>query len=467
MAPAGFGKFGGDLLVGNFAYNFSEINAFDPTTGKFLGTLSDINGNPIRNQALWALTFGNGKSGGDANTLYFTAGINAEKDGLFGSIQPIPALSPKAPVVPNLPAVPQQTFSTVPASGDQNPYGVAFVPQGFPSGGMLNPGDILVSDFNNAANQQGTGSTILRYTPQGGTSVFFQGPTGLGLTGALGVLKSGFVLVGSLPTTYVGTTPTVHQGSLLILDSNGKQVGNPLTDSKLLDGPWFLAVNDHGRWAQVFVSNVLSGTVTRIDLMIPAGGNPVVESMTQIASGYQHEPNDAALVVGPAGLAYDPRKDILYVASTDDNAIFAIPNAGRTHHDHGMGKLIYQDPAHLHGPLGLVLAPNGDLIASNGDAVNPDDKHPNELVEFTPAGKFVGQFQLDPGNGGAAFGIAVSSVNGELRFAAADDNTNSLDVWTFQTRATHHKHHGHEGGEGHHHHRSDQEGHGSDDDDGD
>ena len=56
-----------------------------------------------------------------------------------------------------------------------NPYGVAFVPQGFPSGGALNPGDLLVSDFNNEANVQGTGSTILRYTPAGGTSVFFQG----------------------------------------------------------------------------------------------------------------------------------------------------------------------------------------------------------------------------------------------------------------------------------------------------
>jgi hypothetical protein len=112
-----------------------------------------------------------------------------------------------------------------------------------------------------------------------------------------------------------------------------------------------------------------------------------------------------------------------------------------------------------------VLAPNGDLIVSNGDAQNPDPNQPNELDEFTTRGKFVGQFQLDQGAGGAAFGIAVSNVNGQLRFAAANDNTNSLDVWTFQTRAAHHKHHGHEEGERHHHHRSDQEGHGSDDDD--
>src|SRR5262249_26810846 len=75
MAPAGFGPFGGDLLVGNFAFNFSEVNAFDPVTGKFLGTLSDDAGNPIRNQAMWAITFGNGGNGGAPNTLYFAAGI--------------------------------------------------------------------------------------------------------------------------------------------------------------------------------------------------------------------------------------------------------------------------------------------------------------------------------------------------------------------------------------------------------
>lgn len=92
LAPSTFGQFGGDLLVGNFAYNDSEINAFDPTTGKFLGTLTNASGQPILNPGLWALTFGNGSNGGDPNTLYFSAGINSEKDGLFGAIQALPSL---------------------------------------------------------------------------------------------------------------------------------------------------------------------------------------------------------------------------------------------------------------------------------------------------------------------------------------------------------------------------------------
>ena len=99
---------------------------------------------------------------------------------------------------------------------------------------------------------------------------------------------------------------SVGQGSLLILDRNGKVV-TTLSDSLFLDGPWDLTVNDQGSTAQVFVSNVLNGMVTRIDLTIPKGGNPIVESLTRIASGYLTRTDPAALVVGPTGLAYDAK----------------------------------------------------------------------------------------------------------------------------------------------------------------
>jgi uncharacterized protein (TIGR03118 family) len=90
LAPASFGGFGGDLLVGNFSFAVSEINAFDPLTGAFVGTITDKGGNPIINSGLWAITFGNGVNGGDPNTLFFAAGINGEADGLFGSLDPVP-----------------------------------------------------------------------------------------------------------------------------------------------------------------------------------------------------------------------------------------------------------------------------------------------------------------------------------------------------------------------------------------
>jgi hypothetical protein len=336
-------------------------------------------------------------------------------------------------IIPNLPS----TFlsaSTVPANGDVNPYGVAFVPKGFPTGGPLHAGDILVSNFNNSGNLQGTGTTIVDISPTGQQTLFFQGssaPGALGLTTALGVLKRGFVIVGSVPTLDGSSTSIQAPGSLLILNSQGTVV-TTLSSAGLLDGPWDLTIHDQGERAQVFVSNVLSGTVTRIDLKIPEHGNPVVEKETQIASGYLIRTDPAALVIGPTGLAYDADHDILYVASTGDNAIFAISHAKNRTTDAGMGRLVYQDNVHLHGPLALALAPNGDLIASQGDAVNPDPNQPSELVEFTPQGQFVAQLSVDA-SAGAAFGLALESSPHQIEFAAVDDALNTLDIWTINS----------------------------------
>ena len=335
-----------------------------------------------------------------------------------------------------LAGAPVQTATTIPSNGDLNPYGAAFVPQGFHSGGgPLRPGDLLVSNFNNSANAQGTGTTIVSVSPDGHTSDFFQGPahptgsTGLGLTTALGVLRNGFVIVGNVPTTD-GTSATVQQGSLLILNAHG-QVVQTLTSPTLLDGPWDLAVNDQGKHAQVFVTDVLSGTVTRIDLSVPKhGGAPSVLSETQIASGYAHRTDPAALLLGPTGLAFDRATGNLYVASTADNAVFVIHNALHRNTDAGMGALVYRDAAHLRGPLALVRAPNGDLIVSNGDAVNANSNHPSELVEFTRAGRFVHQFSVDA-TPGSAFGIALTFKDDDLQFAAVDDSTNSVKIWSF------------------------------------
>jgi DNA-binding beta-propeller fold protein YncE len=90
------------------------------------------------------------------------------------------------------------------------------------------------------------------------------------------------------------------------------------------------------------------------------------------------------VAIGPTGLAYDRGHDVLYVASTNDNTIFAISQAGSRANTGGQGTVIFSDAEHLHGPLGLALEPNGHLITTNGDAVNASGT-PNELVEFTPA----------------------------------------------------------------------------------
>lgn len=360
---------------------------------------------------------------------------------MVAAIQTTPAIAGEPP--PFLPNI--IISSTIPENGDLNPYGVAFVPPEFASGGPLKPGDILVSNFNNSNNVQGMGTTIISLTPNGfvapavptgqpgNATTFFQG-SGLGLTTALGVLRRGFVLVGNVPTSMgADGTLTIQQGSLLILDRTGKKVVAILTNQ--LNDPWDLTIDDDFDHATVFVSNVnnsttpqQNGTVTRLTLAI-SDSAVTVTSTTLIANGYTVEPNNAALVLGPTGLAHDQSTDTLYVASTADNAIFAVPNASSRSGppSGGTGTIIFQDD-HLRGPLALAFAPNGDLVTSNGDAVNAEPTQPSEIVEFTKAGKFVSQFNVDAGQGGA-FGIGIVPVGfTSFRLGAVDDNANDIIV---------------------------------------
>jgi uncharacterized protein (TIGR03118 family) len=86
LAPASFGKLAGSLLIGNFGNG--HINAFNPTTGKFIDSVRDPHGHILAIDGLWSLLVGNGGNGGTTNTVYFTAGPNGETDGLFGAITP-------------------------------------------------------------------------------------------------------------------------------------------------------------------------------------------------------------------------------------------------------------------------------------------------------------------------------------------------------------------------------------------
>jgi hypothetical protein len=324
----------------------------------------------------------------------------------------------------------QMVVSTVPSNGDLNPYGVAFVPQGFPNGGPLQPGDILVSNFNNSDNLQGTGTTIMRVAANGAVSTFFAGPphpggsSGLGLSTALAVLREGLVIVGNMPSID-GTSNTAMPGSLLIINKMGHLVST--ISGPNIQGPWDMTLLDQGNQAVAFVSMVLSGTVVRLNLDVAPNHVDVVRQ-TVIASGYQHRGDPAAFEVGPTGLVYDPTMDVLYVASTVDNEVFAVQNAGTRHDNGGTGTVIYTDTTHLHGPLAMAQAPNGDFLVSNSDVINSDPNQPSEIVEFTLQGQFVKQLNVDPAQGGS-FGLAVNVNGGTAFFAAVDDNTATLTIW--------------------------------------
>ena len=327
----------------------------------------------------------------------------------------------------------QMIVSTVPPNGDVNPYGVAFVPQGFQSGtGPLRPGDILVSNFNNSMNLQGTGTTIVRVSPNGAVSTFFAGPphpggsTGLGLSTALAVLQKGFVIVGNVPSMD-GTSATVMPGSLLVINNQGHLVSTIRGPN--IDGPWDMTLIDEGNQAVAFVSNVLAGTVVRLTLNVSAAG-VTVANKTVIASGYKHRGDPAAFEVGPTGLVFDPNLNVLFVASTEDNAVFAIQGALTRPGSGGTGSIIYTDAVHLHGPLAMAQASNGDLLVSNSDVINSDPNQPSEIVEFTKQGRFIKQLSVDPAQGGS-FGLAVNANGATTFFAAVDDNTATLTIWKF------------------------------------
>ena len=322
------------------------------------------------------------------------------------------------------------SVSTVPSNGDVNPYGVAFVPKTIPAGSVLQPGDILVSNFNNSANLQGTGTTILRVDKTGKTSTFYTSPTRQsGLSAALGILTNGCVLIGNLPTAD-GSAATVQAGQLSVLSSNGAFLGTFGTNS-VVNGPWGMAVQDNGSagtgTAKVFLSNVLSGVISRFDVTY----SPTQISATAlvIASGFNHRVDPAALVLGPSGLAYDAVHDTLYVASSADNAVYQIPTAATTQ-SAVSAMFLFADLTHLHGPLDLAFLPNGHLLVANSDGSNADPLQPSELVEYTAQGAFLAQQSIDPNNGGA-FGLATYPLGwGTFRWAAVDDNTNQLNIWT-------------------------------------
>jgi len=321
-----------------------------------------------------------------------------------------------------------------PAAGDQNPYGVAVIPR---STGDLVRGDVLVSNFNNAANQQGTGSSIVEISPSGQQHVFaiVPAPTAtpaVGLTTALVALRNGDVIVGSLPAPG-GAAAAMTAGALTILNADGEVIRTVTAAD--INGPWDMTAVDGGRLATLFVTNVLNGTVAaagavvndgtvaRITLAFGRDGtDPEVIANRVIATGFGEHTDPNALVVGPTGVGLGD-DDVLYVADANGNRIAAIPNARfRRSVLGGGGITVSTDPA-LNDPLGLVIAPNGDIVTANGADGN--------VVETTPFGRTVAVDTLVPNGGGDLFGLAVAPGRSGLYFvddAGSGPSQNSLDL---------------------------------------
>jgi hypothetical protein len=325
--------------------------------------------------------------------------------------------------------------STVPKNGDVNPYGVAVVTR---SKDRLHRGDVLVSNFNDKANTQGTGTTIVEVAPNRSVRVFAQinaahlpgaCPGGIGLTTALAILGNDWVVVGSLPTN-AGNPATAKAGCLLVLNSDGRVVET--FHGHGINGPWDMTAVGGRSVSALFVTNVLNGTVAgggkvvrrgtvlRLIVTTPARGLPRLIADTTIGSGFPQETNSSALVIGPTGVGLG-RNGTLYVADTLDNRIAAIPNALLRGHSAETGLTVSRNGA-LQGPLGVAIAPNGDVLAVNSLNGN--------LVEVKPGGGQVAVKKLDtsgsPAGAGALFGLAVATRGDGVYFV--DDATNTLDL---------------------------------------
>lgn len=336
--------------------------------------------------------------------------------------------------------------STVAANGDLNPYAVVVAPV---SAGSIEKDDVLVDNFNNISNLQGTGTTIMRYRP--GTremKLFTQVPQklkdcpgGVGLTTAMTMLKSGWVIVGSTPSTD-GTTATKGDGCLLVFDANGKHTAT--WAGATINGPWGNMVTvDHGDRATLFISMAGFGlqgpnevdpqtkypfiihqaTVLRLEISLPPGKPPVLESQTVIGDGFSQRADRDNFLFGPTGLALGA-DDTLYVTDGLDNEITAIPEASTRTQSAGKGRLVTKEGL-LAWPLAMIQTAQGHLIVNNGKNGQAVEVDPVSGKQIYAHWLNTDQAQSPPGNGNL-FGLALAPDG--KSFYYVEDDINSLRV---------------------------------------
>ena len=327
--------------------------------------------------------------------------------------------------------------STVPENGDQNPYAIVVAPA---SGGVIHKNDVLVTNFNNDGNLQGLGTTIVAYNPTTKKLTTFAAlprnlagcPGGVGLTTAMTMLKSGWVIVGSAPSAD-GTTRTKGSGCLIVLDANGKVASVIANDG--INMPWGnMATLDEGDSATIFVSNTGFGvgspdgdppvvnqqTVVRLKLSIKNGEPPKVVSQTVVGSGFGAQSNKDVFVIGPTGLALGG-DGTLYVSDATGNRITAIAEALTRDHSAGVGRTVTKDGL-LQRPLAMTWAPNGRLLVTNAQN--------GQVVEVDPvSGEQIKARWIDPNKAqnppgsGDLFGIVVTPEGDGFYFVEDENNT--------------------------------------------
>ncbi len=324
--------------------------------------------------------------------------------------------------------------STVAANGDNNPYGIAVVPPNFvPTAGSLwQPGDVIVSDFNNSAGVAGAGSSIVRIR-NGVTTTISQGQ----VFGTAGLAFNG--LGAALWTSDIGSNPALNanNGDVSIImgnnNPNGLAVGstngsgtinNTNTASGLtpnsFQGPWGQAFNDSATAPAFFWSNIENGTIYRVGpgLTPPNFASDPISLLGTLPSGTTASPASSATDLGPSAMAFDAANQTLYVTDSYNNTVYAI--AGPDGSSPTVSTLATGGA--LNSPIGVTINPlDGNLLIANGGV--------NTIVEVSIAnGSTLASRNVAPSEpAGSLFGItALKNSTGGLTIYYLNDTENAL-----------------------------------------
>ena len=299
-----------------------------------------------------------------------------------------------------------------------NPYGLTVAPA---SAGDFKKGDLVVCNFNDKANVQGTGFTIVALHPKPGSkpllvssSKTLVGCNALALSTGDDIWAAAFT---------ANDNPVLSPTGVLEINIKGKPFDRPFGQ---------IFAQPKGGSPAFYATDAGDGTVVRINL-----GSPFTFDV--IAKGFAINHGKPGSILGPSGLAYDPNGDQLYVVDGTNNTVVAfskvssIPNGGVTVEKGGKtfkgpsahdARLVFAG-APLNGPISSALLFNGNLVV--GNTGNPSGK--NIMVELSPTGKMLATRNVDKGASGALFGMVAtgtSAANTKLYFN--DDNDNNRQV---------------------------------------
>ena len=311
--------------------------------------------------------------------------------------------------------------STVdPQNGDQNPYGLDVAKV---DAGLLRGGDLVVCNFNNAANVQGTGTTIVALHPQANAK-------------PLRVAQNAALL--GCDALALAPTDTIWAAAFAANDNPIVSSSGALVNT-LSTGPW------HGPFGETFapahppfvaafyVSNARDGSIVRVNI------RPTGFTFDVIATGFAVNNGAPGSILGPSGLQYDNQRDALYVIDGQDNSVTVLRHvsfipAGGLAFKNGtpsgvaafLVRRIFQG-APLNGPISSALLPDGHLVIGN----TLDPAGTNLLVEITRGGRLVATKNVDAGAAGALFGlVATGSSDNDVKLYFNDDNDNTVKVLT-------------------------------------